>query len=682
MKRRNFLKNLLLWILAFFFGYTISKEGENWNLFKTDAGQVLDGDGKKITDKIGNLNEHLGDIGVSITQFGGSVNSNDNRQAIQNAINYIDGLGGGTVYVPSGIFKVKATNVTLELKSSVNLRGAGKEQSVLKISENTGDWGYLFIASGYLLKKVEITDLTLDCNVDNRVTKTERWQNSNRVLVNVGEAIDFKMKNVKMISNGIWGFRGFVQNGELSDNEFHFIPPSYPNASFDVSTIWMGGENNTIKNNRLTASWRSNFIPETAIETQGHYSRYENNTVKGYKVGLIVSCNTGYENTLNPITTLGANSNKVLNNTFDIFIAGTVLWTMHVTQGSVIDSCMIANNSITVLGTDDIVGRYKFGVGIFKANLETGAIHDGIQTGTIKNLIINNNFIIFKRRVRKATDKGDIGIKLDCEFEIDGVTINGNSIKNIGDYGIYLNATQDKNLNPTGGSLKNVAISNNVFSEVRSPIWINSKVKRVSIISNIFSQDTLYSSLYDNCIYTVDCSPGESKEVNEITVVNNVFKFMDIHKPFYPRYFLPNLAISNFNPEDQNILEENTIGKTVIENQTGRPVIVQPSNYLLGKDAKFYKVTNSIQATSGTLTTSSGGDVMVTRIYDDFSLVLNDTSNISPSQSLSVMLSDFTFTQFSVLAVVGTTVRFAQNVRSVTLKSKIYFYKDKLLVVS
>ncbi|MCT1391419.1 hypothetical protein M4D76_24460 [Peribacillus frigoritolerans] len=54
--------NLLLWILAFFFGYTIKKEGENLNLSKTDARLVLDGDGKKISEKIGYLNEQLTDI--------------------------------------------------------------------------------------------------------------------------------------------------------------------------------------------------------------------------------------------------------------------------------------------------------------------------------------------------------------------------------------------------------------------------------------------------------------------------------------------------------------------------------------------------------------------------------------------------------------------------------------------
>ncbi|MFE4810519.1 hypothetical protein ACFQ9Y_05020 [Peribacillus simplex] len=69
MKRRNFLVNILLWILAFFFGYTIKKEGENLNLFKTDARMVLDGEGKKITDKIGNLNEQLAETTAQIDKI-------------------------------------------------------------------------------------------------------------------------------------------------------------------------------------------------------------------------------------------------------------------------------------------------------------------------------------------------------------------------------------------------------------------------------------------------------------------------------------------------------------------------------------------------------------------------------------------------------------------------------------
>lgn len=57
MNRRNFLVNFLLWILAFFFGYTIKKESEN--LFETDAKMTLNQDGKRILDKAGNLNEQL-----------------------------------------------------------------------------------------------------------------------------------------------------------------------------------------------------------------------------------------------------------------------------------------------------------------------------------------------------------------------------------------------------------------------------------------------------------------------------------------------------------------------------------------------------------------------------------------------------------------------------------------------
>ncbi|WP_404329935.1 hypothetical protein [Mesobacillus maritimus] len=59
MFRRRFLVNILIWILAFFFGYSVKREGESVNLLKTDARMVLDIDGKNISDKIRNINEQL-----------------------------------------------------------------------------------------------------------------------------------------------------------------------------------------------------------------------------------------------------------------------------------------------------------------------------------------------------------------------------------------------------------------------------------------------------------------------------------------------------------------------------------------------------------------------------------------------------------------------------------------------
>ncbi|MBT2724836.1 hypothetical protein [Bacillus sp. ISL-46] len=139
MIRRNFLVNLLLWILAFFFGYTIKKEGENLNLLKTDARMVLDKDGNNISEKIDVFSTQLADkatkaqlenISVDVTdsRFGAKFDGVTNdSSAIQTAIDYVSSMGGGTVRLPGGTTKANFT-----VKRAVSVVGAGKEVTIIK----------------------------------------------------------------------------------------------------------------------------------------------------------------------------------------------------------------------------------------------------------------------------------------------------------------------------------------------------------------------------------------------------------------------------------------------------------------------------------------------------------------------------------------------------------------------
>lgn len=126
MERRNFLLNLLLWILASFFGYTIKKEGENLNLSKTDARMVLDRDGKNISDKIGYLNEQLADIAkLSINALNPPIplvaakfDGTNDTPALQALVDYLVGKGGGKIVLPPLTSKcnivLTGNNVTVE----------------------------------------------------------------------------------------------------------------------------------------------------------------------------------------------------------------------------------------------------------------------------------------------------------------------------------------------------------------------------------------------------------------------------------------------------------------------------------------------------------------------------------------------------------------------------------------
>ncbi|MGG3383086.1 hypothetical protein [Heyndrickxia faecalis] len=661
----------------------VGTDGTNYATLKAR----LDSENQIVTSQ-------LTDISINIKQFSDKAVKDstgsiiDWAPAIQAAIDFlysqsINSNQGGTILIPAGTFYVIGKSQTIILRSNVSIRGIGKS-SVIKIHESTGDWGYLFFGGQTeLLENVTISDLVLDCNVNNPVTKTERWQYSNRVLINVGEAKDFKLANVMMITNGVWGFRGFVENGEISNNEFIFEPPIYQDASFDVSTIWIGGKHNRVLYNTLIANWRSDFIPETAIETQGHYSYYGNNTVRGYKVGLIESNNTGYENPLNPILELGALYNKIVNNTFEVLVGGLTLWAMHVADDSYIKGCQISNNNFKIVEGNNLLKRSRYGIGISKADLTTGSTHDGVQTGKINTLKIDNNHIEFEKRVvSDSISSADAGVRLDTEFEIEGTDISQNTFYNIGGFGVYLSAAVDSVLNPNSQFIKNTIIQNNIFLEVRKPIRVNTRVKRTTITNNSFVQQIDYPNLIDNMIVTIEAYSRSAQDTSRFFIKNNSISSSVLnHRPFYPKYLL-GLAISNYSRDYQDILENNEPGVVVVQGQTDRYQIVQNGNFLIGKDGLRYGLTNTIQATIGRPYGINKSDVKVVKVVDSTILEFSDTLDIYPSQSLSLKCTDGTYKVVTVLSVYKQYVFFTVDVSQVKINEIVKYYSDNLGLVN
>lgn len=483
MTRRNFLISFLSLLLAFFIGYTI-----------------------KI-------------ISINVKWFGakGDGVTNDTK-AIQKAIDLIASIGGGTVYFPKGTYIVTGGNIILSLKSNVSLKGTGKSLTTIKIKDKTGDWGYMFIANNILLENFKLLNLTLDCNLENEVTTTGRWMNSNRVLLNLNEAKNVLISNVKFICNGIWALRGFCESTIVQHCEFEFTPPTYKGASFDTSTIWIGGENNKVVHNVLTANWRDDFVPETGIETQGHRNTFYKNKVIGFKVAMIASENTGYNNPLTPITKLGAKDNFIQSNYFESLVAGITLWGMNVKEGSYMKNCKIDNNKIYIIGKNEsnIFNREKYGIGLYRGIIGAKG-HDGVQTGKFQGTKITNNKITFKYRDPKGThgtsDKEDYGIRFDAQMTVKSTEIKQNTFVNCGGYGIFLSSTFDSILNPDNEHIEVIDISDNNFIDCRTPICIYQNCEKVSIINNKFIQTHQFANFSDNMQVTVSCSPNNNTNI-------------------------------------------------------------------------------------------------------------------------------------------------------------------------
>lgn len=125
MNRRNFIVELIFWILAFFIGYSAKKENVNLNR-----------DGSSILKKRDVLSKQLKDTAINVKKFGAKGDSiTDDTKAIQKAINYCQSLvsdrslDGGNVFFPKGTFLISST-LTIT-SSNITLCGDSTSSSVL-----------------------------------------------------------------------------------------------------------------------------------------------------------------------------------------------------------------------------------------------------------------------------------------------------------------------------------------------------------------------------------------------------------------------------------------------------------------------------------------------------------------------------------------------------------------------
>ena len=100
----------------------VTEEFEKLSTAKQVDSEVINARGSQesLNDRLNNIQS---EIGVSVSDYGASPDSSwtDNRNAIQQAIDYVSSKGGGNVSFPPGVYLVKG----LILKSNVTLSGTG-----------------------------------------------------------------------------------------------------------------------------------------------------------------------------------------------------------------------------------------------------------------------------------------------------------------------------------------------------------------------------------------------------------------------------------------------------------------------------------------------------------------------------------------------------------------------------
>lgn len=134
------------------YAYTDSLRSDLSNTSDTNKGDALIGVDRTAAGAVATtLHAYIeGQIFNAKTDFGAVGDGvTDDFAALQTALDTLGNLGGGTLYLPSGTYKIDGANLVI-WGSNIIVRGAGRDATILKKFNGAGYWGDAFDVTGKL----------------------------------------------------------------------------------------------------------------------------------------------------------------------------------------------------------------------------------------------------------------------------------------------------------------------------------------------------------------------------------------------------------------------------------------------------------------------------------------------------------------------------------------------------
>ncbi|MFB8830393.1 glycosyl hydrolase family 28-related protein [Azotobacter sp. CWF10] len=291
---------------------------------------------------------------------------NDDRVAIQAAIDAAHASGGGTVHLPPGEYRVSAAGVPsdgcLMLKDGVYLAGAGMGQTVIKLVDGSGQkiTGMVRSANGEETSNFGMRDLTLDGNRANTSGKVDGWFNG-YIPGQAGADRNVTLERVEIREMSGYGFDPHEQtiNLVLRDSVAHHNGLDGFVADYLIGSIF--------ENNVAYANDRHGFN----VVTSTHDFTMTNNVAYG-NGGNGVVVQRGSENLPHP------------NN---ILIEGGAFY------GNAREGVLLKMTHDVTLQNADIHGNGSSGVRLYGAEgvqILNNQIHDNAQTAAVPEMLLQS----------------------------------------------------------------------------------------------------------------------------------------------------------------------------------------------------------------------------------------------------------------------------------------------------
>ena len=290
----------------------------------------------------------------------------DDRLCIQQAVDSLSRSGGGTLLLPSNhIFLIASASkpgYLISWPGNVSLGGSG----TVRVAESIGEYRALLSVNDG--RNVAFRDVTIDGNAMHNPVNSDPNNRNEHISIYLWKGERVAVRGIRFINGN--DVQTVSLNGcdacDVTNNSwFNFGVGG--NFDHDSSEVYLTGKAGTVEGNSFQAS---GIGVRTAIEVHHGDVRVVKNTIRGYRIGVILSPEQ-------PI----ARDALIANNTiFDVY-QGISIWA---TDGEW-DGVSISKNEIRINRNSFWhVSNDESGIGLYPGNR-----HE------IRNLTITNNEIAF-----------------------------------------------------------------------------------------------------------------------------------------------------------------------------------------------------------------------------------------------------------------------------------------------
>ena len=367
---------------------------------------------------------------VNIRQRGAiGDGSTDDTSAVVQAFSDVCDSGGGTIYVPHGVFIVDPASSSIRICSNLIVEGPG----TLRVKPDAGDYRCIFAPDPMIAPVNDVTfrGITVDQNTSANTTATIRVGEDNTLqhVWQIFGGTNLHFENMHLYVSGVnpIDVNGPTISGVYIVRNYVVFRKRLGQPEFDNSSIYIHGTDFHVADNTFTSTLTDAAV--TAIEIHEGAGSVRGNTINGYSFGINLV-------DLHGATVTG---NSVRNAAY-----GITLWSLNNMESVSVQGNIISVNQVT-RGTPSAYGiatSYNLGINGNFSNLQIAGNVISFEQESSSRTIANNvnygiglqsfgniaNAVLFGNEIVRAPVRGVVVGVADARYTMSRVSVRDNRI--------------------------------------------------------------------------------------------------------------------------------------------------------------------------------------------------------------------------------------------------------------